>query len=85
LDNTDIVLSAFNIGARRDRLVQMTVDHKTQGRLADMNGLAGYVLARSKMEWKFPAGGLKPGDKITITAQGDSGKVQATVPVEAPN
>jgi fimbrial chaperone protein len=73
------------MGTRRDKFSSLVVTGPGGKVLGENKGLVGYVLSRSSMQWKFPAGDLKPGDKLTVTAQGEGGKVQAVVPVEAHN
>jgi len=81
----EISIKAFNLGGRRERVVGLRVENNGKEAVGELNGLAGYVLARSSMQWVFPANGAKPGDKVTISAQSDSGNIRAVAPIEARN
>ena len=63
-------------GERRVRLARMRVsDGKNTANFGE--GLVGYVLANSTMSWTRPAPrGL--GGSVQITAQGDSGPINAS-------
>jgi fimbrial chaperone protein len=71
-----ITVTVRNDGQRRARLTRMKVsDGKTTVNFGD--GLVGYVLANSTMSWTKPSPrGL--GGSVKITAQGDTGPVNAS-------
>ncbi len=77
-----LVLTAVNAGGRRVRLSNMTVsDGKSQVHFG--SGLVGYSLAGASMSWTRPMPKGFSASNITISAQGDLGKINAVAQVQA--
>lgn len=66
--NGRLVLRANNHGSRRLRLAQVTVQLSDGRKVSFGNGLLGYVLAGSMMEWVSAApAAARPGGSVTAT------------------
>ena len=79
-----VVVTAKNSGDRHLRIAVMKV-RDAKGTLVGFgNGLTGYVLAHSTMQWTAfgRTSGFSPGGSAAITAQSDLGPVNATAPVK---
>lgn len=80
--NGQLVLRAANVGGRRVRLSNMTVsDGKNPVNFGA--GLVGYSLADSSMTWTRPVPKGFSASKLTISAQGDTGKINAVADLQA--
>lgn len=79
------VLSAKNKGASRLRISAMTLRDRSGRKLSFGNGLVGYALGGSSMQWAAPASDRRfaPTGSVKITAQGNEGAVNAVAPVVA--
>lgn len=70
-------ITARNTGERRIRIASLVL-RDGQGKTVSFgNGLAGYVLGKSAMSWTKPAGGFAAGASISVSAQGDTGPINA--------
>lgn len=85
LKDSSLEVAAFYMGSRRVKLTDVGVYNSSGSLIAEKPGLAGYVLSRSHSKWVFPVSSIRNGDKLKVTAQGDSGKLEFVVPVEASN
>ena len=74
-----LVVKATNTGGRRVRISGMKVTDASGASVMFGNGLNGYVLARSSMEWVAPVAApkLNSTGSVTITATGDTGPINA--------
>ena len=79
-----VVVIATNTGDRHLRLAAMTVRDSRGSLVSFGNGLTGYVLAHSTMQWTAigRTSGFSPGGSAAITAQSDLGSVNATASVK---
>lgn len=84
-DGENVKLIVYNSGTRREKLRELIVSLQDGHKVIDKSGLVGYVLARSSMEWSIPVSSVSRGDKLSIVAQGENGRVQLVAPVEARN
>ena len=78
-----LIVTAKNSGDRHLRLAMLKI-RDAKGTLASFgNGLTGYVLAHSSMQWTAAGrtSGFSPGGTASISAQSDMGPVDATAPV----
>jgi fimbrial chaperone protein len=70
-------ITARNTGERRIRIASLVL-RDGQGKTVSFgNGLAGYVLGKSAMSWTKPATGFSSGASISVSAQGDTGPINA--------
>ena len=79
-----VVIVARNLGNRHLRLAMLKL-RDSKGTLVSFgNGLTGYVLARSTMQWTAlgRTSGFGPGSSVAITAQSDLGPVNASASVK---
>lgn len=79
VDGGQVEVTATNEGGRRVRISKLKV---TAGKTAVSfgEGLVGYALAGSSATWSRPSRGLS--GTVTITAQGDTGPINATARVQ---
>jgi fimbrial chaperone protein len=77
--NGKVYVSATNTGGRRVRLADLKAADKNGKQFSVAKGLAGYVLARSSKSWVAPVTVQKTVQPLLITAQSDSGPVNAQV------
>ena len=78
-DTAGLVLKAVNSGARRNRLLNLTVTiDGTQ--IAVPSSSSGYVLSGGSQSWTVP-GVSATAATVKITAEGDLGEVNADVPI----
>jgi fimbrial chaperone protein len=77
VSGSKLKITAHNEGERRIRIASLTLRDSHGKTLSFGNGLAGYVLGKSAMTWTKPAGGFGGGGAITVTAQGDTGPINA--------
>jgi fimbrial chaperone protein len=75
--NGKVYVSATNTGGRRVRLADLNAADKNGKQFSVAKGLAGYVLARSSMSWVAPVTVQKTVQPLLITAQSDSGPIDA--------
>ena len=82
--NGRLVLRARNEGGRRIRLSGVTITLENGRTIAFGNGLLGYVLAGSNMEWTAGAGTgtVSPGQIAKITATTDIGPLNVSAKVQ---
>jgi fimbrial chaperone protein len=74
-------LAARNAGDRRIKVSGLTIKGPGGDQVVS-EGLAGYVLGKSRSEWTVkPPAGIAAGSKITIIAKDDRGPIQATAKV----
>jgi fimbrial chaperone protein len=78
-----LVVEAANAGTRRAKLSQMKIGLPDGKAINVSEGLAGYVLTNSRKVWLAKPRALKPGSKITITAQSEQGPINVTASVAA--
>jgi fimbrial chaperone protein len=70
-------ITAHNEGERRIRVASLILRDAHGKTLSFGNGLAGYVLGKSTMSWTKAPGGLATSGSISVTAQGDTGPINA--------
>jgi len=75
-----LVLTAKNTGQRRLRIANLQLNAGAS-RIASRDGLLGYVLGGAAMQWTLPASrnNAIAGRAFTLSAQGDSGPINAPV------
>jgi fimbrial chaperone protein len=75
-----VYVSATNVGDRYARIAALTLRVGKRTTASFGNGLTGYVLGRSTMRWAAPASvhRLNAGSSVVISAQSDSGPINAT-------
>jgi fimbrial chaperone protein len=78
LSGGKIKIVAHNEGERRIRIAALSLRDANGKTLSFGSGLAGYVLGKSTMSWIKPASGFTAGASISVTAQGDTGPINAT-------
>jgi fimbrial chaperone protein len=77
-----LVVTAANLGARRDKLTEVAVVGREAVAPATPSPGPAYILAGAKRSWSAPATGLRAGDVVTVQYRsGDDGRI-VTVPVE---
>jgi fimbrial chaperone protein len=74
-----VTVTAKNSGDRRVRISGLQVG-SGKGSVSFGKGLVGYALAGSSMSWTRPAPRGLSGGPVKITAQGDTGAINVTVP-----
>ncbi len=77
--NGKLYVSATNVGGRRLRLSELAFAEGKGKPVWQSKGLSGYVLARSSKSWVAPAALQKSVQPLLITAQSDSGPINAQV------
>jgi fimbrial chaperone protein len=77
--NGKLYVSATNAGGRRLRLSELAFAEGKGKPVWQSKGLSGYVLARSSKSWVAPAALQKSASPLLITAQSDSGPINAQV------
>jgi fimbrial chaperone protein len=70
-------VTATNNGGRRVRLADLSITDGAGKPVFAAKGLAGYVLARSRMSWVAPGALQNAAQPLLITAQGDVGPINA--------
>ena len=87
LDRRDgkVVVKVVNNGDRRVRISAMKATDGAGSSVTFGQGLVGYVLARSSMQWTAPASASKLSSTgtVTISATGDTGPIHAQVSSQA--
>lgn len=80
-----VLVNAVNNGDQRVRISGLKVSDASGGAIPFGNGLNGYVLARSTMQWVAPgtAGKLSSTGTVTINAMGDTGPIHAQASAQA--
>lgn len=78
VNGDQLVLTATNRGASRDRLINLQVAAGDQA--LNTAALDGYVLSGGVRTWHLPAGSARNGS-VRVTAEGEFGTVEADVPV----
>lgn len=77
-------ITATNSGERRSRITDLALVRTGGEKVHSMNGLFGYVLARSTRSWTVqPTATLANGEKLTISAQHEVGAISAVATVDA--
>lgn len=76
----NLQITATNTGTRHAKIANL-IAAVGDKKVNLGNGLNGYVLAGSTMQWEAKAGKVKQGDQLTITARGDDYAVKATAVV----
>jgi len=81
-----VYVSATNGGDRHVRISALTLRDGNGTTTSFGNGLTGYALGRSTMRWEAPgkARRLSAGNSVVISAQGDSGPINASPSVQPP-
>jgi fimbrial chaperone protein len=76
-----VYVSATNVGDRYARIAALTLRDGNRTTASFGNGLTGYVLGRSTMRWAAPANvhRINAGSSVVISAQSDSGPINATL------
>ena len=84
LDKNQLVVTAKNVGGRRARLSNLSLDTPSGLAGPPREGLAGYLLAGSAVKWvqRIPKG-LTAGSRLTIRAQDEYGPIEASVTIQA--
>jgi fimbrial chaperone protein len=72
-----LFVSATNTGGRRVRVADIAIANGKGNPVTVAKGLAGYVLARSSKSWVAPVTVQKSVQPLLITAQSDSGPINA--------
>jgi fimbrial chaperone protein len=72
-----VKITARNEGERRIRIASLTLRDANGKTVSFGNGLAGYVLGKSIVSWTKPAGGFAATGSIAVSAQGDTGPINA--------
>jgi fimbrial chaperone protein len=77
------VVRAKNDGARRLKVFDLRLTDGSTRVLARRDGLIGYVLGHSTMEWTIPAAGAgSRSGAVSIVAQSEDGPINATATVQ---
>lgn len=74
-------VTARNNGARRLRIASLNIRNANGKTVSFNKGLVGYVLGKSTVAWTAPAAGFTPDGSISISAQSDTGPVEAVASV----
>jgi fimbrial chaperone protein len=77
VNGSKIKVTARNDGDRRIRIASLNLRDAKGKTVSFGKGLAGYVLGKSRMEWTAPASGIASNGAISISAQGDTGPIEA--------
>ena len=83
-----LTLSASNTGNRHVRISELAVTSANGTKVVFSAGLVGYVLPGSVMEWSKPikpGSGFTPGTSISLSAHGEGGAINETVPLQTKN
>jgi len=77
-----VYVSATNDGDRHVRVSALKLRDGSGATASFGNGLTGYVLGRSTMRWETPGNFLRlgAGSPVVISAQGDYGPINASLP-----
>ena len=80
----NLVISARNNGDRRLRVAALRLVDSKGSNVTVANGLVGYALAGATMRWTVPGRRKDFGvdGPVRISAQGDLGAIDATVPIQ---
>jgi fimbrial chaperone protein len=76
-----VKITARNDGDRRIRIASLNLRDGKGKTVSFSKGLVGYVLGKSTMEWTTSAAGLSAAGPISVTAQSDTGPVEATASI----
>jgi fimbrial chaperone protein len=76
------VVRAQNDGARRLKVFDLRLTDGSARIVARKDGLVGYVLGRSAMEWTIPAAGALRSGAVSIVAQSEDGPINVTATVQ---
>jgi fimbrial chaperone protein len=81
-----VFVSATNTGTRHVRISDLQISDAKRTKSATFKGLAGYVLARSSKSWVAPGDLQKVAGSgpLLVTAQGDTGPINANALPAAP-
>jgi fimbrial chaperone protein len=85
-DGPSLVLTARNAGARRLRVSAVTLSDDAGKTVSFGEGLVGYVLSRSTMNWKseaVDAGVFAANGSVVLNGQGDTGPIHVVIPAPA--
>jgi fimbrial chaperone protein len=72
---------ARNDGDRRLRIASLNIRSAKGKTVSFSKGLVGYVLGKSTVAWTAPAAGFAADGGISISAQGDTGPLEATASI----
>ena len=78
-----VKVTARNDGDRRLRVAALNLRNSKGKTVSFSKGLVGYVLGRSTVAWTVPAGGFAADGPVAISAQGDTGPVEAVAAVNS--
>jgi fimbrial chaperone protein len=76
-----VKVTARNEGDRRIRIAALNIRDAKGKTVAFGKGLVGYVLGKSTIGWTAPAAGFAAGGSISVSAQSDTGPVDATASI----
>lgn len=76
-----IKVTARNDGERRVRIAALNIRDAKGKTVSFGKGLVGYVLGKSTAGWTAPAGGFAANGAISVSAQSDTGPVEATASI----
>ena len=76
-----LAVRVTNAGGRRVRLSRMRVADRGGNMTSFGDGLVGYALAGSTMSWSRPVPRGFTGGSASISAQGDTGPINASAPI----
>lgn len=79
-----LVVTATNTGQQRFKVADLTLTDAAGHHTMLREGLVGYVLGRSTMQWSFPARGVVlSGRTVTLSALSNRGRTRATAAVQS--
>jgi fimbrial chaperone protein len=78
-----VKVTARNDGDRRLRIASLNIRDGKGKTVSFSKGLVGYVLGNSTVAWTAPAGGFAADGSVSVTAQSDSGPVDAVASVHS--
>ena len=76
-----VKVTARNDGDRRLRIASLNIRNSKGKTVLFSKGLVGYVLGKSTVAWTAPAAGFAPDGSVSISAQSDTGPVEAVASV----
>ena len=78
-----IKVTARNEGDRRIRIAALNIRDAKGKTVSFGKGLVGYVLGKSSMDWTVPARGIAANGAVSVSAQSDTGPVDAVASVKS--
>jgi len=83
VSGTKVKVTARNDGDRRLRVAALNIRNNKGKTVSFSKGLVGYVLGKSTIAWTASAGGFAADGPVAISAQGDTGPVEAVAAVNS--